>query len=725
MVRRHLHNLKRDFPHSISIAERGDCFPTISFLRQDAEDALVARLVDDIYRGRTPFIPKHSSKFDLLCVKCCISEGNPSRAMAERLKALWPEKPVAKNIVYHLRGLFVHRILLMALKKRWNVQYGLSPTRDPIAVPYLAKGTPSEQSEWGHPDVAIIFTCLSFYSGGLSLGQLREALENVAKSDDPGQEYDRFSQTSRLPGSLRDFNSVNINDEIQVSEIWKYLRAQTQVVDYFLNNFVFPKHAKQFQVKLQASGWDLPLDSKITTGFSGTNDWKGMLPLNIEQHDLPGLAHTNAEVLSYLLQKRNREYIVLVDPAGKRLSETGLLGEITRRGIRILIDAGAQILEMDNKSLAKEWLKIYNKGFYPHEALAAVYFDQDNTPIVMYREGRCLPLLATPFAEDLTDCLVYLDEAHTRGTDLKLPANAKGAVTLGLGQTKDHTVQAAMRMRQLATTQTIVFFAPPEVDLSILDLLKKDPSKGDTIDSYDVIFWLLEQTCGGIEQLQPLYYSQGQDYCLRSDAVLSNPDFVHDAEQRATLLDILRQPEQQTLQRLYGMKSKTKGITSTSSTSAKITGFRLELTKRRKAFTDTGSAVHSSALQEVEQEREVAVEVQTVREVQEQVHYDAWRFPRLHRDIEKFARTGRLTADSAGYELAFEAIAHGTTIGRKFGLHVEATTRRLFVSVEFMKTTKIQHDNFQRQANWILWSESGGGNAMILSKSNTLFNEGL
>jgi hypothetical protein len=49
--------------------------------------------------------------------------------------------------------------------------------------------------------------------------------------------------------------------------------------------------------------------------------------------------------------------------------------------------------------------------------------------------------LASTFADDLSECLVYLDEAHTRGTDLKLPPRAVGALTLGLGQTKDHTVQ--------------------------------------------------------------------------------------------------------------------------------------------------------------------------------------------------------------------------------------------------------------------------------------------
>ena len=34
-----------------------------------------------------------------------------------------------------------------------------------------------------------------------------------------------------------------------------------------------------------------------------------------------------------------------------------------------------------------------------------------------------------------------LDEAHTRGIDLKMLLDARGALTLGMGQTKDHIVQ--------------------------------------------------------------------------------------------------------------------------------------------------------------------------------------------------------------------------------------------------------------------------------------------
>jgi hypothetical protein len=46
-----------------------------------------------------------------------------------------------------------------------------------------------------------------------------------------------------------------------------------------------------------------------------------------------------------------------------------------------------------------------------------------------------------PFSENLDECLVYLDEAHTRGIDLKLPQDARGALTLALGQTKDHSAR--------------------------------------------------------------------------------------------------------------------------------------------------------------------------------------------------------------------------------------------------------------------------------------------
>ena len=438
-------------PCSIEVVRRPNGgFPMIFFLRNDAEDTLISRLVSDVVKGRLPAMCiQNLPATHRLALESFISKAVVQKSVVEQVDRMFTENAVSMKTMYLLRGLFVHRILLMTLKKRWNVQYGLHPSRDPIAVPYIAKGVPSEQAEWGHPDVAILLTCLAFYFGGISLSQLRQCVERLTKSDDPSDEYDRWAQTSlSLPGALREFNGINIDDELQLNEVWNHLRCKTVVINYFLNNFVFPKHAKQFQVKIQASAWDIPswspstisgAKSKLTTGFSGTNDSKSLLPLNVTQTDLPDFHHTNAEVLTCLLHGRNRQYIHAVDSQGKRLTEIGILYLLLSRNIRILIDAGAQILEMDNKTLAEVWLTI------DKEAKAAVYFDTNDKACVLFRKGNYMPLLASRHADDLSGCLVYLDEVHTRGTDLKLPLNAKGALTLGMGQTKDHTVQGRLR----------------------------------------------------------------------------------------------------------------------------------------------------------------------------------------------------------------------------------------------------------------------------------------
>jgi hypothetical protein len=277
----------------------------------------------------------------------------------------------------------------------------------------------------------------------------------LMKSDDPAGRYEQWIQTvHQLPGHLKDWNLINVDDEVQLTELWKSLTYNKAAIDYFLNHFVFSRHAKQFKVKIQASGWDIPLmalgknnlakpTKPLTTGFSGTNDNRTMLPLTIKQEDLPALSHTNAEVLACLLNPRNRGYMLAADARGRRLSEEGFLQAMKAKQIRILIDAGAHILEMDNYTLAKTWLRV------DHEAKVALFFDPNNRPMILYRTNKFIPLVASPFAEDLSECLVYIDEAHTRGTDLKLPPESRGAVTLGLGQTKDHTVQGKYQISNL------------------------------------------------------------------------------------------------------------------------------------------------------------------------------------------------------------------------------------------------------------------------------------
>lgn len=71
------------------------------------------------------------------------------------------------------------------------------------------------------------------------------------------------------------------------------------------------------------------------------------------------------------------------------------------------------------------------------------------------------------YRNKLDRCLVYLDDAHTRGTDLKFPFGWKACVTLSGDITRDKTVQACMRMRLLGQGHSIVFMASYEAHVRI------------------------------------------------------------------------------------------------------------------------------------------------------------------------------------------------------------------------------------------------------------------
>ena len=107
--------------------------------------------------------------------------------------------------------------------------------------------------------------------------------------------------------------------------------------------------------------------------------------------------------------------------------------------IRVLLDVGAQILDFSNGQVAKEWLEI------TRAAAGAIYFNENDELTVLPRNGFPQLLSSSPLSEQLDGCLVYLDHAHTRGTDIRLPSGSRAAVTLGPKMTKDALVQGQIR----------------------------------------------------------------------------------------------------------------------------------------------------------------------------------------------------------------------------------------------------------------------------------------
>lgn len=297
------------------------------------------------------------------------------------------------------------------------------------------------RAEFGHPDVALILTCLAYYYAGLTVPQLRQCFDLLYRLDNPALEYSLWVRQSHdLPESLQRLSGVNIDDTEQFHQfLVPCFKNIVATADFFLRQVVFPQEAKTFPHKLVTTSWDLVEEgSHLTTGFSGTNDNRFLLPTSITQHSRPEQLGTNARVLSYLLRPENNAYFCLTGSDHHAPTTKEFLERLTEDypDVRVLLDVGAQMLQLNNEALARCWLSLRP------EVSAAVFFnEEDELSVVTQHQKRSEPLHSSSFKQRLDECVVYLDDAHTRGTDLKLPRNARAVVTLGPKVTKDRLVQ--------------------------------------------------------------------------------------------------------------------------------------------------------------------------------------------------------------------------------------------------------------------------------------------
>lgn len=445
LVAKQVGALQSEDQKSLHIEQRDIRYPLIHFLSEGAPDHLLQGVTKAISRGELPGVSftewaDSTQKSVLNFITLLETNDADERVVRNTFK----DSIVLKKLLV-LRGLFAHGILRFVLaSKRWLVDYGLHPSRCLSAVPFRAKGVPSENSEFGHADVALVLTYLSYYYEGLTEEQVRQCFYFLMKENDPGAEYQRWITRNRdgLPEGLHSFNGVNLEDDHTFQgTLYQHLQYQKGIIDFFLAKIVFPKEAKGFPFKLSLSAWDIPSKppGPLTTGFSGTNDNRYLLPKSMPQKDLPYLLHTNAMVLSQLLHEDNKQCILAEDKDGRQLPVNGLLHLINDQDphIKVIIDVGALILETSNEEVARTWLSLVRAD----RARAAIYFNANDEAMVVDREGYIERLIASPFYDRLHLCLLFLDQHHARGVDIKLPRTYRAAVTLGPRLTKDRLVQ--------------------------------------------------------------------------------------------------------------------------------------------------------------------------------------------------------------------------------------------------------------------------------------------
>ena len=482
LVNRHVSSMSALDPRKIECQHAAfGSFPHMRILQDDSEKQFIPLIAEDVIRGRLvdlgiQYLPQglRDAISDFISLKNILPEISKMVEECAVQMTSW-------NALLLLRGLLAHNILLFALtERRWRVDYGLDPTRTKLAVPYRAKDIPSARAEFGHPDLTIVLTCLSYYYGGLSEEQLRMTFEILLGQDDPSSDFAIWLEdcaSGTMPDRFRILSNINIRSSEQWDQYLVPLFSRNQgAIDFYLSMVVFPKYAKEYPWKMSGSSWDIterkthlvtggrrgPLVLAVlsslnrVTGFSGTNDVQYLLPTSIRQDDPDYLHQTgsNAVVLANLLHPDNDHYMVTAYENGERWTTFELLKIVVAQEpeIRVLLDVGAQILDLSNHALAKTWLDLTPAS---HTA-GAIYFNENDELVVLTRNGTVQPLSSSPLLQQLDRCVAYLDDVHTRGTDIKFPRGFRAAVTLGAKLTKDRLAQGMSLSPRLYSTEVLL-----------------------------------------------------------------------------------------------------------------------------------------------------------------------------------------------------------------------------------------------------------------------------
>jgi hypothetical protein len=109
----------------------------------------------------------------------------------------------------------------------------------------------------------------------------------------------------------------------------------------------------------------------------------------------------------------------------------------------------------------------------------------------------------------------------------------------------------------------------------------------------------------------------------------------------------------------------------------------MEFLEERRQESQIYESILSSALEEVEQEREVAYEIEEEREIQRPPKPRALRFPGLHSSILSFAQGSLLFLE--GIVTASETLEH-TQLGLKYHIQGASLVAHLYLSAEFSRT---------------------------------------
>jgi hypothetical protein len=406
-----------------------------------------------------------------------------------------------KSDILAVRGLIAFGLLFHGLSMRYRADFGLKQGfKKLMAVPYAAADTPKARAEFSQPDMAILYTCISYLREGLSIEQLEQAFNDLQNLAPQAQEsiYKEWLQGVQVPAEdhrkIESIRKIDVDNRIQFNLCCKYFRRSMDAICFWMNNRVFPIETFQFPEKRASSAWNLATESTI--GFSGTDDNRFLIPLQVKQiaQASEELRATNGSMIECIVAC-TQDVEVLEEKDSFPFWKT-VVNKCIDAGCDALIDAGGLMAGSSSTDILNSFsghLITQNfKGFVFFDTVAETWSVHD------FDSRISLALCNSSLTE--SECFVYFDESRCRGSDLKLHQTACALVTLEAGITKDKFLQGCARMRKLRPgMQSLVLAGTKE----IVD---------DNSSTESILQKILDNTVSGVAKDLSAFYERGLEF---------------------------------------------------------------------------------------------------------------------------------------------------------------------------------------------------------------------
>ncbi len=401
---------------------------------------------------------------------------------------------------------FLSDILPEALSAKGGVVYGRS--EDGISViPYLGSDKPKEGSIHGYDLERMAYTCLDYFSSGVSLQQIHsmwlqfknEAVQEMSQNKDIISIDDTKSAQEFLKRFSKKLSEVTEQDMGELSE---RLQSDQQLLLKFLQTNVLAD-LKQSPEKIASNAQDSTGMVLSYSGSSGTDMAEHAMPDKINSNEARQ-SGVHGEILAALIQIESKNPQSFVTFEGESPQDKAkFLAEKMKPG-DCLSDVGRLFPGVSSKVIAESLLQalVASKKVDPSTPFTVWFMDrQDRWQMV------CLDETVTPAdpKQDPKLRIAIFDDVHTRGAERPSTENVTEYVTLDIDTDWSKFEQGVLRERGVTKGKAkVVYLLSPLLAEKVTSLKDLNPI-------------LLTNEAKNLKQLNLKNQIQTINYILRSE----------------------------------------------------------------------------------------------------------------------------------------------------------------------------------------------------------------